>query len=262
MLQSTLDRLNQVNPASRTLTVIGSSHGELALPQLRGLSDHVFCQPSSRDTGVALYVALAMIKRWTPNAVVTITPADHYIAPAALYVAQVAEAQAIAARDRDKVVILGIKPSGPDPELGYLLVGRRAEHPRMRHAIGFVEKPPTASAERLIADGALWNTMVTCGSVDALWHLGRTTQPSLVACLDVLVPSIGTNDESDAVENVYRELRPISFSRDMLERASPSSLLTYQLEGIDWSDWGRPDRVEKVLRQRLQHEVAARADVL
>ena len=74
MLEHTLERLNKLTPASRTLTVIGTDHAEWALPQLAGKSDHVFRQPSSRDTGVALFVALAMIKRWNPNAVVTITP--------------------------------------------------------------------------------------------------------------------------------------------------------------------------------------------
>src|SRR5262249_30698904 len=60
MIQHTLDRTLALTPASRTLTVIGSHHEELALPQLAGRSDHVFRQPSSRDTGVAIYVALAM----------------------------------------------------------------------------------------------------------------------------------------------------------------------------------------------------------
>src|SRR5690606_7922734 len=68
MLQHTLDRMNRLTPPSRTLTVIGTYHGEIAAPQLIGRSDHVFRQPSSRDTGLALYVAIAMIKRWTPNA--------------------------------------------------------------------------------------------------------------------------------------------------------------------------------------------------
>lgn len=258
MLQRTLDRLNQLNPPSRTLTVIGSGHGELAMPQLRGLSDHVFCQPSSRDTGVALCVALAMIRRWTPSAVVTISPADHYISPAALYVAQVADAQRAAARIRDKVVILGIKPLAPDLELGYLVVGRHAERPRMRHASGFVEKPSAATATRLIAEGALWNTMVACGSVDALWQLGRSTQPSLMTALDDVVRSIGTTEEADAIDHLYRTQRPINFSRDMLEHAA-SCLLTYEHEGIEWSDWGRPDRIEKVLRRRLQPELARAA---
>ena len=254
MLHRTLDRLNQLNPPSRTLTVIGSGHAELAMPQLRGLSDHVFCQPSSRDTGVALYVALAMIRRWTPNAVVTVTPADHYVAPSALYVAQVADAQRAAARNRDKVIILGVKPSAPDVELGYLVVGSHVEHPRMRHASGFVEKPSAATATRLIAGGALWNTMVVCGSVDALWQLCRSTQPSLMSALDDLVRSIGTMDEASVIDHLYLTQPPINFSRDMLEHA-PCCLLTYEHEGIEWSDWGRPDRIEKVLRRGLQPEL-------
>jgi mannose-1-phosphate guanylyltransferase len=255
MLQSTLDRLNELNPPSRTLTVIGTGHTALAMPQLRGLSDHVFRQPLSRDTGVALYVALAMIKRWTPNAVVTITPVDHYIEPSALYVAQVTDAQHAAARFRDKVIILGVKPFAPDPDLGYLLVGGDTGRPRMRHVTGFVEKPSVERADRLIASGALWNTMVTSGSVDALWRLGRDTQPSLVSALDAVIQSIGTTDEAHAIEDVYQASRSISFSRDMLEHA-PGCLVAYELEGIEWSDWGRPDRVEKVLRERLQRDVA------
>src|SRR5437763_13888285 len=82
MLQHTLERLGKLTAPARTLTVIGTHHADYAMPQLAGTCDHVFRQPSSRDTGVALYVALAMIKRWTPNAIVTITPTDHYVAPA------------------------------------------------------------------------------------------------------------------------------------------------------------------------------------
>src|SRR5512140_3720355 len=48
MLQHTLERLNKLTPASRTLTVIGTHHASMALPQLAGHSDHVFRQPASR----------------------------------------------------------------------------------------------------------------------------------------------------------------------------------------------------------------------
>jgi mannose-1-phosphate guanylyltransferase len=253
MLERTLERLNKLNPPARTLTVIGTDHGEFATPQLVGLSDHVFCQPSSRDTGVALYVALAMIKRWTPNAVVTVTPVDHYIFPAALYVRQVADAQRAAAHRRDDVVLLGVEPVALDPELGYILVSG-TETPTLRRVQGFVEKPSEASAKRLISDGALWNTMVACGTVDALWQLGRDTQPSLISAVDRLVRVIGTTDEDRAIAEVYRTQPPISFSRDVLEHAG--SLVAYELDGIEWSDWGRPDRIERVLRTRRQAEVA------
>src|SRR6188474_3050542 len=50
MLQHTLERMNRLTPPERTMTVIGADHGDLARPQLVGHSDHVFRQPSSRDT--------------------------------------------------------------------------------------------------------------------------------------------------------------------------------------------------------------------
>ena len=193
MLEHTLERLNQLVPPSRTLTVIGTDHGELARPQLAGRSDHVFRQPSSRDTGVALYVALAMIKRWHPNAVVTITPTDHYVFPSAAYVEQVGIARSFARQLPGTVVVLGARPNEPDPELGYLAVGERlTQVPRVRRVAGFVEKPSPARAQQLIAEGALWNTMVTCGTVDALWELGRAAEPQLLDILDSFVPLVGT----------------------------------------------------------------------
>jgi mannose-1-phosphate guanylyltransferase len=250
MLQHTLDRLNQITPPSHTLTVIGTRHGDLAFPQLRGRCDHVFRQPSSRDTGLALYVALAMIKRWTPNAIVTITPTDHYVTPAATYVEQVRAARSVATRLRDQVVILGVRPTEPDPELGYLTLGEQiTEIPQVRRLTGFVEKPSISRALALNEGGALWNTMVTCGSVDALWELGRATEPQLLDILDSLVPLVGTKDEDDAIEYVYRAYLPVSFSRDMLERA-PERLCAMELAGVEWSDWGKPERIETVLAIR------------
>jgi mannose-1-phosphate guanylyltransferase len=250
MLQHTLDRMNRMTPPSRTLTVIGTHHGEIAAPQVLGRSDHVFRQPASRDTGLALYVAIAMIKRWTPNAIVTITPTDHYVAPAAKYVEQMRAARGVAARMRDKVIILGATPNEPDPELGYLSLGDGlTEIPNVKTVRGFIEKPSVPVAAQLAAQGALWNTMVTCGTVDALWELGRESDPRLIDILESFVPLVGTPDEDDAIEYIYRAYLPVSFSRDMLER-TPHRLAAMELEGIEWSDWGRPERIETVLALR------------
>jgi mannose-1-phosphate guanylyltransferase len=250
MLQHTLERMNKITPAARTLTVIGTNHGSFAYPQLAGKSDHVLRQPGARDTGLALYVALAMIKRWTPNAIVTITPTDHYVAPSAKYVEQVRAAQGVAARMRDQIVILGAQPTEADPELGYLSLGERlTEVPEVRRLVGFIEKPSIGVCQELREKGALWNTMVTCGSVDALWSLGHETEPQLLDILDSLVPLVGTADEDDALEYVYRAYLPVSFSRDMLERA-PTRLCALELDGVEWSDWGKPERIENVLAIR------------
>lgn len=250
MLEHTLERLNKITPPERTFAVIGTNHGDHAYPQLAHRCDHVLRQPAARDTGLALYVGLAWIKRWAPNAIVTITPTDHYVAPSAKYVEQVKKAQGVATQLRDSVVILGARPTEPDPELGYLTLGERlTEVPDVRRLTAFVEKPTVERAQSMIGGGALWNTMVTVGSLDALWELGRETEPQLLDILDSLVPLVGTKEEEDAIEYIYSAYLPVSFSRDMLERA-PERLAAMELEGVEWSDWGKPERIETVLALR------------
>ena len=249
MLEHTLDRLNESTPASRTLTVIGSDHEMWATEQLRGRSAQVFRQPSSRETGTALYVAIAMLQRWAPEAVVTVTPTDHYVAPASRYISEVGRARELAARQRDKVVLVGARPNEADPELGYVSLGTRLPGTNASTVVSFVEKPNSNRAEELVAQGALWNTMVCCGSVQAFWELGRAGSPELIDLLESLVPLIDTDDEDAALAAVYSLAPVIGFSRDILER-SPERLLATPLEGIDWNDWGRADRIEATLVRR------------
>jgi hypothetical protein len=45
-----------------------------------------------------------------------------------------------------------------------------------------------------------------------------------------------------AVEHVYAHLEPADFSRHLLERSTDSQL-ALAMDGVDWSDWGRPERV-------------------
>jgi mannose-1-phosphate guanylyltransferase len=258
MLEHTLERLNKLTPAARTLTVIGAEHGELAAPLVAGRSDHVFRQPSSRDTGVATYVALAMIKRWHPNAVVTVTPTDQVVTPSARYVAQVRTAREVAARRRDAVVVLGVRPDEPDPDLGYLTLGEPVTRIPELHAVtGFVEKPSPARAAQLIAGGAMWNTMVATGTVDALWALGRATEPQLIDILDSFVPLVRSRDETDAIEYIYRAILPISLSRDVFERGA-ERLSVLELRDVAWSDWGRPEQVETGLAARRSRGLVPR----
>jgi len=82
MLEHTLERLKQdhtgVAHADRDRDAT-TAIGRIASSPARATT----CSASRRrrDTGLALYIALAMIKRWTPNAIVTITPTDRPLRP-------------------------------------------------------------------------------------------------------------------------------------------------------------------------------------
>jgi mannose-1-phosphate guanylyltransferase len=247
MLEHTVDRARRIAPPSRIVTVVGACHRAIALPQLEGRSDHVLWQPANRDTGPGLFFPLSYIYRWDPAAVVAIFPADHYIAPEPRFTDVVERALGLARRWPDRVITLGVRPDGADADYGYITLGAGVEgEPGLRSVVGFVEKPEPALARRLYGDGALWSTMITCATAAALWELGRATQPAMMERLDDFVPLIDEPEESEAVPAMFDRLPSVNLSRDMLERA-PERLLALPLDGVTWSDWGRPERIEAVL---------------
>jgi hypothetical protein len=97
----------------------------------------------------------------------------------------------------------------------------------------------TGASWQLEQDGAPWCIASACATVDAAWELGRVACPRLVDILDSLVPLIGTPDEGDAVDYIYRAFRGLNFARDLVARA-PWRCVSMPLDGS-------PTRWETVL---------------
>ena len=98
------------------------------------------------------------------------------------------------------------------------------------------------------AQGCLWNTFVMVGWVSAFLDLVRLTCPELLAPLWKVRAAFGSPEEPSAIEEVYGQLRSLSFSRSVLARA-PGSLATIRVRGVEWSDWGNVRRVVESLRR-------------
>ncbi|HVV85558.1 MAG TPA: hypothetical protein VHE35_21005 [Kofleriaceae bacterium] len=250
MLEQTLDRLGQLTPPSRILTVVGPNHLELARAQLRGRSDHVFCQPMTRDTGFGLYVALAMVRRWAPRAVVTITPVGTRLPVARTGIAHLSVARRLAALLADQIVVIGGNPPAPGRVLP--CVPAVAGVGQVGRAQGVASMADGGTSWQVEQDGAPWCIASACASVDATWELGRVTSPRLLEILDSLVPLVGTPDEDDAIDYIYRAFRPVNFARDMIGRA-PWRCVTMPLDGSParWETVLDPGRAARPSSRRM-----------
>jgi mannose-1-phosphate guanylyltransferase/mannose-6-phosphate isomerase len=245
MLQQTVDRATELS-GYRVVTVISSGHERWAMPQLADRRGTLIVQPASRDTACGTLLPLTLVRRLHPDAVVHLLPSDHHVTPDDRFVAAIRAASRVAARDRDRIVLLGVAPESAETEYGYISIdGGDSVAP----VTGFVEKPTRDAAVDAIAGGALWSTMILAASVDALWTAIRDCLPSIADDFERTADAIGTWRQDAAIQALYRRLPSANLSRDVLSRVA-DRCLAMRLDGVEWSDWGSPARIESTLARR------------
>ena len=138
LLQATWDRLVPLAGDDRVLLVTGRSHAAAvreALPGLRG--ENLLLEPSPRDSMAAIGLAAAVLERREgAQAVLGSFAADHVITDDAAFGDAVR--QAVATARTGEVVTIGITPTGPATQFGYV----RGAEPLIRVPSGGHSSPP------------------------------------------------------------------------------------------------------------------------
>lgn len=267
MVEHTLRRAETLIPRHRLLLVAAAHHRRHLFASLAERPPGtVLLQPAGRDTGPGVLLPLLHVLHRDPGALVAILPSDHFVRPGRRFMGAVqAAAEYVARTGSDSVVLLGVEPTDPETDYGWLGPGPSADAAGwapLRSVSGFVEKPGDDQAAALMAEGWLWNTMVLVARADALWKLVRDTAPELAAYFSMVRRAIGTLWESEILNDVYRMLPPVNFSRAVLARC-PERLLVLPIRNVLWSDWGRGERViETLTRIGIPENVLARAGVV
>jgi mannose-1-phosphate guanylyltransferase len=244
LLEETLARTKSLVPRARTLAIVNRDHLPLAMPQLAGLpAANVVVQPRNRDTGPGLVLPLLELARRDPDATVAVFPSDHYLGNVSAFRARVRRAAELVASHPGKIVLLGTDPKWADPGYGYILPGEPVPGVVPGDAFGvraFCEKPPAPIAARIVAEGALWNCFVMVSRVERLLALARALRPRDVARLAAVVGN------PSALTAAYVDLPAWNFSADLLSLLT-TDLIVLRASGLEWSDWGTVDAIERTL---------------
>jgi mannose-1-phosphate guanylyltransferase len=262
MLQHTLDRAVQVADGHHVVTVIGRGHRRF-LPD-NGSADfpgRVIEQPADRGTAGGVLLPATYVRQRDPEATVLILPSDHFIYPDHRFRAHVAHACRLAETFEDRFVLLGAIAAGPETDYGWILPEPRRILPVLGSGYpvwpvaGFREKPAPHEAASLFRAGGLWNTLVVAVKVKTLWAAAARLLPGMIERFEFLhrvLRSVrnGTLDrerEAEVLQDIYLDMEPADFSREVLQYVA-SSTVVQGMEDVQWSDWGRPDRVEETLK--------------
>jgi mannose-1-phosphate guanylyltransferase len=256
MLEHTLHRAERLVPSNSVFTVVNKGH--LIFPEVRQqladrYPDTVLVQPENKETASGVLFSLIHIATRFPNSIVTLLPSDHFILEEDQVVRYLAFAQRWVKCDSSRLVLLGIEPDREESEHGYIVPGarvKRGENPVLRIS-SFVENPDRRTAEQLSRRGALWNTMMMVFDTATLLNLIKDLSPALFAAFQPLFRAIGTAEEKSVTAEIYRGLKPVNFSKEILEpmaRQSTGKLLTLQIRNVLWSEWGSESRIMETLR--------------
>jgi mannose-1-phosphate guanylyltransferase len=246
LLDLTRRRVDLLARSDHQIVVVTRAHEPFYEGLARELSPgRLVVQPDNRGTGPGIVYPLLQLLHLAGDAPVVVVPSDHYVSDDAVFMAYAHVAvDAVRARP-DRIVVLGIEPTWPEPEYGWIAP---AEHPwpiEGEPIFGiqrFWEKPSARVAERLMRAGALWNSFVMVGWASAFLDLVQASHPALLAALDEVRRTLGTPAEERAIARAYRKLPTVGFSEAVLTRGT-SRLGVVRVKGVEWSDWGHPRRV-------------------
>lgn len=254
LLRQTLDRVALVIPSERTVVVTMAEHSRYVAAELDA-SAHgpwVLPQPEDRGTAAALLWPAHWIRARDPEATLAVFPSDHFVLEERGFMGHVEALATFVESRSDYTVLLGAQPTEPETEYGWIEPGERigwARRDPVYRVRRFREKPSGAEARSLLAEGALWNTLVFVARAAALIEAGRECVPVLESRLSRAAFFGGTDHEHWALRQAYALAPTANFSRSMLE-VWPLPLGVCTLSAITWSDLGTPTRVLRMLGDR------------
>jgi mannose-1-phosphate guanylyltransferase len=162
LLQWTVARALRWSEPEHILVVVAAERAAQAQRQLAGQGPvDVVAQPSNRGTGPGILLPLARVMARDPGARVVVMPSDHYVRDEARFEHSIRLASL--ASD-DQVALIGAVPDHAETQYGWIVTGRTLAAQRGSVVSHFCEKPPAVLAERLLRQGALWNTFIMAGA--------------------------------------------------------------------------------------------------
>lgn len=240
LLQTTIERALALTVLDRISVVVTAHHEALARTQLAPYPGiELVVQPKNLDTGPGLLLPLVRILARAGNARVVFLPSDHHVSNPAPITRALRCAAGAALRDR--IALLGVAPTGPEVEYGWIIRGARLGRAAGFAVHRFHEKPTPSVAEELWRTGSLWNTFISTGPVQAFWALARRHLPHHTAALERYAAAIGSLGEAQALRTAYGAMAAANISRDVLAHATALAVIPVADSG--WSDWGSPRRV-------------------
>lgn len=237
LVRMAYDRCVGIVPDSNILVITLGKYKDIVTKQIPELpEENILLEPYARHTGPCVaYTTYTLLKR-NPKAVMAVTPADIIVKDEQLF--KEALGNALDYAEKNPVLMtLGVKPSRPDTEFGYIqAVGGKVACMKNEpvKVKTFTEKPDREIAEVFFRSGEFfWNSGIFVWQASVIKEEMEKYIPEVTRLFDGWEGAIGTTAEEVFIERAYTDSVKISIDYGVMEKTDRAWVYPVN---FDWSD--------------------------
>ena len=237
LLQMTVDRIKPCVDPENIILVTNKEYDALIRQQLPEVkASNILAEPARRNTAPCVCWAAKHIYAIDPEAMIVTLPSDHLILKEDEFRNAIEEAFEFV-KEGNRLLTLGIKPSGPNTGYGYIQQGVPEKgYPGIYKVKSFVEKPALEMARMFVESGEFfWNAGIFLWSAHAILEAFDKYAPKIARTLEAPDGVYATKKEAEFINRHFPDCINISIDYAIMEKASNVFVKTVE---FGWSDLG------------------------
>ena len=241
LIQQTYDRFKDIVSPENFLIVTNEIYKDLVLEHLPEIKEEqILLEPFRRNTAPCIEYANQIIQKKSPKANIIVTPADHLVMDTQEF-KRVIENGIDFISNKDALLTLSIKPSRPDTGYGYIQRDLKTDNSinNLYKVKTFTEKPDIETAKFFIESGEFsWNSGIFLWSLDSIQNAFYKYLPDIIQLFDEQKDSFRSDNEKEAISNVYSECKNVSIDYGIMEKSKNVYTLVADFGWSDLGTWG------------------------
>ena len=237
-LQTTYDRFVKVLPKENIFICTCKEYVSIVREQLPDFDERkILVEPLNRNTAPSVAWANMRIKRTDPDANIIITPSDHMVMNEDSF-AHSLEIGLSYVSENDVLLVMGVKPTRPEPGYGYIQLGDLSCKPEVFRVKSFTEKPEREFAKMFMESGEFyWNTSVFISNTRYLTQSFEEIFPSVLRNLKFENPNYTYEEELEYVAQNYPRYPNLSIDYAILEHSQNVYVMKCDFGWADLGTW-------------------------
>ncbi len=238
MIQQTYERYDGIIDIDHVWVVTSKDYKDLVLEQLQGINtQHVLLEPCMRNTAPCIAYVSWKIQKEDPEAVFAVVPSDHLILKTDEFKKVINKGFDFVSKG-DRILTLGMQPSRPDTGYGYIEQGE-VEEGGVFKLKSFREKPDLKTAIAYLQEGEYtWNSGMFLWTAETIVEELRKHVPDVAAIMDQIEPSMFTDKEQEAVNQLFPDCTKISIDYAVMEKTDKAYVMPADFGWSDVGTWG------------------------